>query len=192
MDIKELFIASNRELLRVIEQIKPEQWNLQMPAVSSYSSATLAEAVRYHTYDDAWVPDTLAGKTIDEVGDAYYALRSPDAGDIIANYRDYNLRASAAVRAFEDLERTVHLSYGDFPAREYLQHVTSFRAFRSYDIAKLTDIDTTMDPAFVQALLDEFSPVIEGYRQMGVFPAALPVAEDADPQTRLLAMVGRD
>jgi hypothetical protein len=43
----------------------------------------------------------------------------------------------------------------------------------------------------VQGLWDEFTPVIDGYRQMGVFPPALQVSEDADLQTKLLALVGR-
>jgi len=44
---------------------------------------------------------------------------------------------------------------------------------------------------FVQALMDEFSSVVEGYRQRGLFPPAIEVSDDASPQTKLLAMVGR-
>ncbi len=189
MTIQELFIRSNQALQKSVAQITNDQWELAMPPGTSSKPATLQEAVRYHTYDDAWVPDVLAGKTKDEVGDVYEHLRNE--GDIQANFREYNARAIDAVRGFTDLERTTHLSYGDFPARDYLQHIISFRAFRSYDIAKLIGADTTMAPEFVQALLDEFTPVIEGYRQMGVFPPALEVPDDASPQTKLLAMVGR-
>jgi len=45
---------------------------------------------------------------------------------------------------------------------------------------------------FVQALTEEFTPVVESYRQLGLFPPAVTVASDASPQTKLLAMVGRD
>ncbi len=191
MTIQELFITSNRELQKSIKRITDDQWDIPMPPGMSRKPGTLKDAVRYHTYDDAWVPDVLAGKTKEEVGDTYEPLLSAD-DDIRENYDKYNQRAVDAVSGFEDLGRTTHLSYGDFPARDYLQHIISFRAFRSYDIAKLIGADTTMDPAFVQALLDEFSPVIEGYRQMGVFPPALQVADDASPQAKLLAMVGRE
>jgi hypothetical protein len=136
------------------------------------------------------VPDILAGKTKAEVGDAYETLLSVD--EVQANYREYNQRAIEAVRGFDDLSRTTHLAYGDFSARDYLQHITCFRAFRSYDIAKLIGADTAMAPDFVQALLDEYSPVVEDFRKMGVFPAALEVADDASPQAKLLAMVGRE
>lgn len=190
MTIQQLFVQSNQALLRSIQQIEDHQWDLEMPAGTSSKPTTLKQAVQYHAYDDAWVPDVLAGKTIAEVGDVYEFLLTSD--DVKAEYEKYNQRASEAVQDFDDLERITHLSYGDFPARDYLQHIISFRAFRSYDIAKLIGADTTMSDEFIQALLDEFSPVIEGYRQMGVFPPARDVPADASPQTKLLAMVGRD
>jgi uncharacterized protein (TIGR03086 family) len=190
MTIQELFIASNEALRTVIDQISDDQWELDMPQGTSSKPTTLKDAVRYHTYDDAWVPDVLAGKTAEEVGDVYDSLLTND--DVAQEYDTHNERAIEAVRGFTDLDRVTHLSYGDFPAREYLQHIVSFRAFRSYDIAKLIGADTKMDGDFVEALVEEFTPVIESYRQMGVFPPALEAPANADPQTRLLAMVGRE
>lgn len=189
MTIQELFIMSNQELRKVVDQITGDQWDLAMPPGLSSKPTNLKDAVRYHTYDDAWVSDVLASKTKEEVGKIYESILSNE--DIIATYDRYNESAIDAVREFEDLTRTTHLSYGDFPARDYLQHIISFRAFRSYDIAKLIGTDTTMESDFVEALLEEFSPVIEDYRQMGVFPPAIQVSSDASPQVKLLAMVGR-
>jgi hypothetical protein len=40
--------------------------------------------------------------------------------------------------------------------------------------------------------MEEFSPVVEIYRQYGMFPPEVKAAADAPPQTKLLAMVGRD
>ncbi len=189
MTIQDLFVTSNQALLRVIDQIKADQWELDLPKGMSRKPATLKQAVRYHTYDDAWVPDVLAGKTKTEVGDIYEELLANDY--IVNQYRKYNQTAIEAVKAFTDLERLTYLSYGDFPARDYLQHIISFRAFRSYDIAKLIGIDTTMDDNFVEALTNEFSPVVESYRQMGVFQPEIEVPSSASPQAKLIAMVGR-
>jgi len=189
MTIQQLFITANQELRRVVDQIQEAQFALNMPAGTTIRPATLGDAVRRNIYDDAWVPDVLEGKTKEDVGDAYELLLN--TGDIMGDYDEYNQRAIDAVRDFTDLERVTHLSYGDFSAHEYLQHIITFRAFRSYDIAKLIGIDVTMDATFVQALLDEYTPIIDGYRQMGVFPPALEVSADAPAQTRLLAMVGR-
>ncbi|HXR50313.1 MAG TPA: hypothetical protein VN778_04785 [Verrucomicrobiae bacterium] len=189
MTIQELFIRSNEALRKSIDHIAEDQWDLAMPPGTPSKPTNLKDAVRYHTYDDAWVPDVLAGKSKEEVGDVYEPILKKE--DIKASYDRYNERAIEDVQAFTELDRTVHLSYGDFPARDYLQHIISFRAFRSYDIAKLIGADTTMADDFVEALLAEFSPVVEGYRHMGVFPPAVEVADDASPQVKLLALVGR-
>jgi hypothetical protein len=192
MTIQELFIRSNEALKKVIDQIKDEQWDLELPSRNANQSTTLHESINYHSYDDAWVPDVLAGKTKEEVGTKYDAIRTTPRAEVKTVYDKYNARAIAMVRSYTDLDKMVHLSYGDFPVKDYLQHIVSFRAFRGYDIAKLIGADTTLDPDFVDALLEEFTPVVENYRQMGVFPPAIEVARDASPQVRLMGMVGRE
>lgn len=190
MTIQELFIMSNQALRKAVDQITDNQWDLDMPIGSSRKPTKLKDAVRYHTYDDAWVPDILAGKTKEVIGNTYESILVN--GDIKAMYDRYNESSIVAVQVFNDLDRITHLSYGDFSARDYLQHIISFRAFRSYDIAKLIDVDTTLSDDFVEGLLREFSPVIEGYRKMGVFPPAIEVSTDSSPQVKLLAMFGRN
>lgn len=189
MTINELFIRSNEELKKVFDQINDDQWDLNIPAGVTRNPATLRQAVNYHAYDDAWVPDVLAGKTKDEVGDKYEFIMT--SADTLNDYAKYNAQAIDTVRGFTEMDRVAHLSYGDFSARDYLQHITSFRALRIYDIAKLIGISTKMPDDLVQGLWDEFSPVVEGYRQMGIFPPAIEVPEDADLQTKLLGLVGR-
>lgn len=189
MTIQELFIRSNEELGKVIDQISDDQWDITMPAGITSKPASLREAVNYHAYDDAWVPDVLAGKTKEEVGDKFeHVLTSSNPKQ---EYAKYNAAAVEAVSNFEDLDKTVHLSYGEFSAREYLQHIISFRGFRVYDIAKLIGADTRMADDLVQGLWDELVPEIESYRQMGVFPPAIDAPEGADSQAKLLALVGR-
>lgn len=192
MTIQALFIRANEELKKVIDQIKDDQWELQLPPGIAHRPATLHEAINYHTYDDAWVSDVLAGKTKDEVGDKYEAILT--SSDPKVQYAKYNQLAIEAVKAFPDtdLGKVTHLSYGDFPAKEYLMHITSYRGFRVYDLAKIIGADTNMTDDLVQGLWDELSPVIEDYRQMGVFPPAIPSADDADLQTKLLNLAGRD
>ncbi len=189
MTVQELFIRSNEALGKVIAQIADDQWVLDMPKGTSREPISLKTAVQYHTYDDAWVPDVLEGKNAEDVGDQYEFLRTNE--DVKKEYEKYNKRANDAVRDFTELDRVTYLSYGQYPAKDYLQHIISFRAFRSYDIAKLIGADTTMAADFVDALLDEFSPVVEAYRQMGVFPPAIPVGPNATPQEKLLGLVGR-
>jgi uncharacterized protein (TIGR03086 family) len=190
---KEVFVLSERALSNVIDQIQDQQWNQTTPdwfQTGRHGTFTLRDIVNYHAYDSAWVPDVLAGKTLAEVGSTY-------DGDLLGNdpkgsYSRYSEQAIAAALELKDLAKVVHLSYGDYPAREYLKHITSFRGFRAYDIAKWIGTDTTLPPELVQGLWDELLPEIEAWRQIGVFGAPVPVPDDASLQDRLLEQVGRD
>jgi len=191
MSEQEVFILSERALADVVDQIRDDQWDQRKPGwfqTGGQGDATLREIVNYHAYDTAWVPDVLAGKTMAEVGYRYEGLKTSDS----VNYREYADRAIAAAEVLDDPDKTVHLSYGDFPAREYLKHVTSFRGFRAYDIAKWIGADTRLPDELVQGMWDEFAPEVEAWRAMGVFGPAVPVPEGAPLQDRLLGLVGRD
>jgi hypothetical protein len=191
MTIQELFITSNETEQKVVEHIADHQWQLMLPEMITRTPMGLMEVVRYHVWDSAWIPDGLAGKTIEEVGDSHDHLLKLRSEELKSNFARYNQRAIAAVRGLHDLDRLVHLTYGDFPAREYLQQNVATRAFWSYDIAKVIGADFTMTDDFVQALTEEFTPVVESYRQLGLFPPEVKVGSSASPQTKLLAMVGR-
>jgi uncharacterized protein (TIGR03086 family) len=187
---KDAFILADQALKNVVDQILHDQWDLVVPdEMTRRPGTTLRQTINYHAYDDAWVPDVLSGRTIAEVGDKY-------DGDLLGDHPKLNFAAIVetavmAVRAFDDLDTTVHLSYGDFPAREYLKHITSFRGLRVYDIAKFIGSDTTMPDDLVQALWDEIAPEAEQWREMGVFGPAVAVPESAPLQDRLLGLTGR-
>jgi hypothetical protein len=47
MTIQDLFVTSNIELLKVIDQIKDGQWSEMLPEDISRKPATLKEAIKY-------------------------------------------------------------------------------------------------------------------------------------------------
>ncbi len=193
MNEQDLFILADTTLLGVINQIRTEQWDMTMPPDFSTwdpdAKMTLRKVINYHAYDEAWVPDTLGGKTIAEVGTAHDGdLLGSDPKQSFATYVDAGV---AAVRDLDDLDQVVHLSYGDFPAREYLWHITSFRGLRVHDIAKVIGVDSTLPPDLTQGLWDMIAPQAEEWRAMGVFGAKVDVPDDAPLQDRLLGLTGR-
>lgn len=191
MNEKDVFILADEALKHVVDQIGDDQWDTKVPDDMSprRPGVTLRQIINYHAYDGAWVPDVLAGKTIEEVGTTW-------DGDLLGDHPKLNFAsivetAVMTVRGFDDLERTVHLSYGDYTAREYLKHITCFRGLRIYDIADFIGADTTMPDDLVQGLWDEIAPEAEQWRQMGVFGPAVDVPEAAPLQDRLLGLTGR-
>jgi uncharacterized protein (TIGR03086 family) len=196
MKENDVFIISDETLVRVVDQIKDEpennQWQMQMPESfmrKDKKPVTLREIINYHAYDDAWVPDILAGRTMEEAG-----MEKFD-GDLLdddpkGSFKAIAEKACAAARD-ADLARITHLTYGDYPASEYFKHITLFRTLRAYEIAKVIGADPTLPPELVQGLWDEVYPQAEEWRAMGIFGAKVEVPDDAPLQERLLGLTGR-
>ena len=70
MNEKDVFILADEALKSVVDQIRDEQWDSRVPDDMSprQPGMSLRQIINYHAYDDAWVPDVLAGKTKEEVG----------------------------------------------------------------------------------------------------------------------------
>lgn len=196
MSEKDVFVLADRALDRVVQQIGDGQWEMKMPASfarrgDADNLPTLRAIIGYHAYDDAWVPDMLAGRTMDEAG------KDKFAGDVLgddpkAAFAAIVNRACAAAEELDEPERTVHCSFGDFPAREYFWQVNGFRGLRAWDIARVIGVDPTLPDDLVQGLWDELSPIADSMRTIGVFPPAVPVPDDAPLIRRLLGITGRD
>ncbi len=191
MNETEVFILADKALAKVVGQIKPDQWDETVPPeLTRVPGSSLRQVINYHAYDDSWVPDVLAGKTAANVGDKYDGDLLRD--DPVGNFNTIVDRAVVAVRDFHDLDNIVHVSYGDFPAREYIKHITSFRGFRVYDLSKFLGLGTQMPPELVQGMWDVITPEIEQWRRMGVFGPEVEVSKPADLQSRLLGLAGRN
>ena len=189
MNEKELFLQSDAALRSVIDRLSPEQLLLPAPADWARSeNPSVRDILAAHTFDEAWVPDVLAGRTIDDVGDSF-------AGDLlgsdpIAAYDRVNDLATTAVGATIDLGATAHLSYGDFPVSDFFVHTAIYRAFQAWSIAKLLGIDYSLPAELVEGLWEHVGPQVDAFRDMGVFPPEIEVPADADRETKLLARTG--
>ena len=195
MNEQDLFIKANNACNQAVQQIKDEQWEDNVPDVYEWRFGTsepvsLRTAVNYIAYDNSWVPDMMAGMTMDQAGHDKYD------GDLLGDspkdrFADITARANRAVEDLIDPAQMVHFSYGSYPAAEALTHVTSFRGMRAFDIANFINGDTTLGDDLVQGLWDQLYPNIDQWRAMGVFGPATPIADDAPLQDRLLCLTGR-
>ena len=170
---------------RRVDAIRADQWNAPTPC-SEWDVRTL---VNHLVYEAQWAPDLFAGKTVEEVGDRYEGDLLGD--DPLRSWRDSNAAARSAIAESGALERTVHLSFGDVPGSEYLSQLTLDLAVHGWDLARAIGADETIDPALVASIL----PYVEANADMitgsGVFGDPVAVPNDADDQTRLLALLGR-
>jgi hypothetical protein len=190
-----VFILADRALEAVVAQISESQWEMPMPATFATRLTTevpcLRQVVNYHAYDDAWVPDMLAGRTMEESGATKFD------GDLLgegpaASFAAIVEQACTAAAQVRDLDQIAHLSFGDYAIREYLWQINFFRGVRAYEIGRIVGCDPTLSPELVQGLWDEVSPNAEEWRTIGVFGPAVAVSADAPLMDRLLGLTGRD
>lgn len=137
----------------------------------------------------AWIPPLTAGQTIAEVGDRLDGDLLGD--DPVGACRDFSAAAIDAASAPGVDERTVHLSFGDVPGREYLDQVTSDITIHTWDLARAVGADERLDDDLVDAVHEYLAPQAELWRGAGVFAEAVATPPDATRQARLLGLTGR-
>lgn len=184
MDPKELFIKALDEANGCAAQVKVELYNRPTPC----TEWNLKQLFNHMVYELSWIPDLLAGKTIDEVGTKY-------DGDLIGDdpQAAWQKAAKAAREAVEkvDLDATVHLSYGDFSAADYLKDMASDMLIHGWDVDQSINCSLILEPTLAQALYDHWLPRKTEIANSNVFGTPQEVAEDATIATKLLALLGR-
>jgi len=170
-----------------LQQTRDDQWGQPTPCtewdVRALSNHVIGEV--------RWIPPLLAGKTIADVGGAL-------EGDLLGEDPKgaWDTAAAETLAAIQEpgvLSRTVHLSYGDRSAQEYIDEVAVDLLIHSWDLARGVGADEHLDPELVEYAMPAFSsPGMEGAREAGYFGAIVQVPDDADPQTKLLGLTGRD
>jgi uncharacterized protein (TIGR03086 family) len=170
---------------RFVSQVKPDQWHVPTPC----SEWDMRVLVNHITYENMWAAELFQGKTIAEVGNKYE--RDLLGDDPIAAYNRSVEVARPAALASGAMERMTHLSFGDYPGSEYASQLFLDLLIHGWDVAKAAGVDARLDPELVQAAMPYGERVAKDNGSTGVFDPVVKVGPDADPQTRLLAMVGR-
>ncbi|MEW2012906.1 MULTISPECIES: hypothetical protein [Microbacterium] len=148
MKADELFLQADAALRSVIDRIDPA--DLSKPAPQEWTSTpdpTFRDILFAHAYDEAWVPDVLAGKSVAD-GDEF---RDADllGDDPIASYDRLNDTATAAVRDGAEPGTVFRFQYGDYPADEGYAHLATYRAFQAWLIAKRLGIPFHLSPELI-------------------------------------------
>jgi uncharacterized protein (TIGR03086 family) len=96
-----------------------------------------------------------------------------------------------SLKALESLQSVTHLSFGDFPAEEYLKQVLFDLHIHNWDLRTGIGVDSTLDDDLTEYLFPWAEPAMNAYRAAGVVAPAPDVPDDASRQTKILALSGR-
>jgi hypothetical protein len=184
-----LFLASDAALREVIDQFTPATLAMAVPAEWSTNKTTVMSGLlANHAKDEAWVPDVIAGKTMDEVGDKWKGDLL--GSDPIGSYDKLNDLAVAAVSKPIADGQIAHLSYGDLPVPTFLEHTSYYRGFQAPLIAQVAGIAFHMSDDLIDMLWTSVEPQIEDLRKIHVFGPPVEVPDGSDRQALLLGMTG--
>jgi uncharacterized protein (TIGR03086 family) len=169
----------------VVAGIDPSQRTEPTPC----ADWNVGELLNHLVAGNWWAAELARGATIDEVGSR---LDGDQLGD---NPLDaYDRSAEAAAAAFEvpgALDAPCAVSYGPVPGSVYAGHRFIDVLIHGWDLAVATGQDRTLDPALVDACWGEVEPQAQLLRGSGMFGGDISFPPRADPQTRLLAALGR-
>ncbi|MGD9961693.1 TIGR03086 family metal-binding protein [Nocardioides sp.] len=136
-----------------------------------------------------WLPPFL------ETGAGIALAKGPSCDeDPVAAWRSH----AAAVQALLDDPATStrefsHPRAGNAPLADAInQFYTTDVFLHTWDLARATGQDETLDPEKCAMLVAGMEPYDELLRSSGQYGPRVEVPDDADPQTRLIAFIGRD
>ncbi|AXI76759.1 TIGR03086 family metal-binding protein [Peterkaempfera bronchialis] len=170
---------------RRVRAVGANQWKAPTPC----TRWTVRDLVNHLTVEQLWVPPLMEGATLAEVGDRFDGDQLGD--DPVGTWRRAATAARDAVIRHGALDATVHLSAGDTPAVEYCSQLTTDAAVHTWDLARATGGDTRLAPELVAFARREVEPYADQLSAGGLFAPPVEVPDDADEQTRLLALLGR-
>ncbi|MCW0213019.1 MAG: hypothetical protein OJJ54_06655 [Pseudonocardia sp.] len=193
----ELYVMAEQVLVEVIGRIRQPEWRIVVPPMFDMPGAdqprTLKQLVKHYAYDNSWVPDLLAGRTMEDVGKDRFDgdLLGTDAAGAVAAISDV---ACAAASQVDDGDAIVHCSFGDVTARDYFWQLDIARCFLAHDIAMhLGSRACPLTEELARGMWEGTEPHAEWWRSLGIFRTPIePVPADVSWRDRFLMMAGRD
>lgn len=186
MDLLETYRHSLAEFTDRVGRVGPHQWSAPTPCPEWDVRALVDHVVT----EDRWAAPLLGGATIESVGDRF-------AGDQLGTdptgaAREAARQAEQAATAPGALDRTVRLSVGPTPAREYLHQLLAEHLVHGWDLAVAIGADPRLDAEAVHECARWFTTRVADYQTGNLVRPGVDVPADADEQDRLLAAFGRD
>ena len=184
-ETRDLYARALKQFGEKVHAVREDQWANATPC----SEWDVRALVNHLVNENLWVPPLIEGRTIEEVGDRF-------DGDLLGD-DPINRALSAAREAIGAVAHalpshgTVHLSYGDRPASDYVNEMFIDLAIHGWDLARGIGADEAIDPEFVEVLYARAAPMEDDLRSYGVYGGRVTPPEAADTQTKLLAIFGR-
>ena len=166
----------------VVAGVRPDQWDDPSP-VEEWA----ARDVVRHLVE--WFPSFLAS------GADVHLPAGPSVDDDPAGAWHHLQREVQAILDDPASQERVlsNRHIGDVPLPQAVSRFFTADVFmHTWDLARATGQDDTLDPQRCAAMLAGMEPIEDAMRSSGQYGARVEVPVDADAQTRMLGFIGRD
>lgn len=185
MDLEERHGRAMAEFDARVREVPPDRWGDPTPC----DDWDVRDLVGHVVVEQLWVPELLAGRTVEEVGDRFSGDQLGE--DPVAAWDTSSRAAREAVTAPGALDGIVHTSAGQIPATAYVGQLTLDLAIHAWDLARAVGADEKLDEELVADLYEQVESTRDELAASGLFGDPVPVQPTADRETRLLALLGR-
>ncbi|MDR7300117.1 TIGR03086 family metal-binding protein [Haloactinomyces albus] len=185
MDLLPAHRSAMREFDSRVRQIDANQWNDSTPC----TEWTVRDLLNHLVGEQLWAPWLLRGATLDEVGDRFDGDQL--GSDPQATWAEASTAARTAWDALEAIRGEVHVTGGTIPTEDYGWQMILDLTVHAWDLARGIDTDETLASELVETVYEVFAPSIESLQGLGIFAPPRRIDENADMQSRLLALLGR-
>jgi uncharacterized protein (TIGR03086 family) len=183
-DVPQRYVAAVDEVDRHMHRIAPGQWENPTPC-TEWDVRALVDHIVYETL---WVPDLLAGRTLEEIGSRFEGDRL--GADPVAAWGGARAAAVGAVRS-SALGVPVHTSSGPLTADEYLTEMLFDASIHGWDLARGIGVEHAIPDDVARDLRAWLAPQAEEWVAAGLIAEPVGVDDDADAMTALIASSGR-
>jgi uncharacterized protein (TIGR03086 family) len=161
----------------------------QLHAPTQCDEWDVEELIHHIVYGNWWVSPLVAGETIEQVGDRFEGDLLGD--NFAAAYAASSDAAAGAFLAPGAMEKPCAVSYGPVPGSVYCGHRFIDVLVHGWDLAQGTGGNDRLPADLVQLGIKTVVPQLDTLAASGAFGKGADPGEAADPQTRLLALLGR-
>jgi uncharacterized protein (TIGR03086 family) len=180
--------STAKDFIALVAQVKPTQWQDPTPCEQWDVRALVGHVISsMHFY-----AELLHGASASRAVELRKQQETIGGDDLLMAVTDAAAQAYAAFAEPGALERSVHHPMGDLPGSQLLRMRVVDNVVHGWDLATALHLPAVIDAALAEDLYQGLVPMADGLVGTGYIAAPRrPLHSDADPQERLLTLLGR-
>jgi uncharacterized protein (TIGR03086 family) len=185
-EVSDCYSRSLDSSINFISNVPADAWSNDTPC----SDWDVKDVVNHIVYENVWMVALFSGRTIAEVGNEF-------EGDLVGDDpAGVYVRTANEVKAIlaepNAMSRTCQISSGPVSGADYAKELFLDTLIHGWDIAVGSKQDATLDDYLVKMCTPLGQAIADNDAYRSTFKAATAGATSDNPQTHLLALLGRD